>query len=214
MKIDRHQSFGPGEREGKFIVIYGTNNIGKSTQVQMLATKLLDQGKQILVLKYPIYSLEPTGPQINAVLRHGEKMDEGSFQKLYAQNRRDFQPILISILEAGIYVLAEDYVGTGIAWGMMRGLSMEKLIKMNKGLLEPDLCILMDGERFKTHIEKGHINEDIDDLIWQKSRRIHRRLAVRFGWQIIKANHSRTHLHEKIWRLVRESLRFKKGIGA
>jgi len=206
MKIDKHRSFEPGEKKGKFIVIYGANNIGKSTQVQMLASRLLDKGKQILVLKYPVYSLKPTGPRINAILRHGAKMDEESFQKLYAQNRKDFQPILLSILRAGIYVLAEDYVGTGIAWGMVRGLSKAKLIKINNGLLEPDLCILMDGKRFKTHIEKGHINEDITDALWKKSRDVHRELGKTFGWKIVRANHSRTHLHEKIWHLVSRHL--------
>ncbi len=203
MRIGKHQSFKPESRKGKFIVIYGANNIGKSTQVQLLASRLLDEGNQVLVLKYPIYNLKPTGPKINAVLRHGVKMDEEEFQTLCAQNRRDFQPVLRSILNAGIYVLAEDYTGTGIVWGMMRGLSRAKMISINKGLLKPDLCILMDGKRFKTHIEKGHINEDVSDTFWEKSRKIHLQLGEYFKWIKIEANHSKVDLHQKIWLLVK-----------
>lgn len=203
----KHHDFSPIFKRGKFIVIYGANNIGKSTQVQMLTERLLNRGEQVLALKYPVYNLEPTGPKINKILRHGVKIDEESFQKLFAQNRRDFQPILLSLLKAGIHAITEDYVGTGIAWGMMRGLSENKLIEMNRDLLEPDLSILIDGERFKTHIEKGHINEDVSDSFWKKSKDVHLKLGREFGWKIVDANHSKKELNDRLWDLVKKEIR-------
>ena len=42
---------------GKFIVIYGVNNLGKTTQANMLVQKLKASGLKAEYLKYPIYDL-------------------------------------------------------------------------------------------------------------------------------------------------------------
>ena len=96
---------------GKFIVLYGINNLGKSTQAQALVKRLIAADKPAVYLKYPVYELEPTGPNINRVLRSEQKqqLTEIDFQALYAQNRRDYQPTLEQTLAAGTTVVAEDY---------------------------------------------------------------------------------------------------------
>ncbi len=190
---------------GKLLVIYGPNNIGKSTQVKLLAKHLIDENKQFLSIKYPMYHLQPTGSIINDVLRHGKEMDSYNFQKLYAQNRRDFQPVLKKVLNAGIYVVAEDYTGTGLAWGMTSGLSLTELMKVNKGLIEPDVTILLDGQRFSRAIEKGHRHEDAGIEVWRKNRQIHLDLAKKFGWQIVKVDGTPNQVHQKVWRIVAKS---------
>src|SRR3989339_337961 len=106
------------EQEGKFIAIYGINNLGKTRQATILKEALEGQGLETIGFKYPIYDLEPTGPEINAVLRQGVPMQERDLQGLYARNRRDFEPTLLGHLSRGKWVVAEDYTGTGIAWGM------------------------------------------------------------------------------------------------
>lgn len=199
---EHHKTFSPYFKRGKFIVLYGANNIGKSTQVQYLAKNLLNRGMQVLVVKYPIYALRPTGPLINDVLRRGKKMDQLELQKIFAQNRRDFEPTLKFILEVGIHVIAEDYLGTGIAWGMVRGLKKETLLEINRDLLEPDISILMDGPRFRTHIEKGHLNEDVAEKIWLRSREVHRELAKELGWRVISSRGSREEVERRIWEMV------------
>ena len=80
-------------KEGLFIVIYGINNLGKSTQAEMLVDSLTKAGLTAEYIKYPIYDLKPTGPKINEILRGGHKqmISEIKFQTLYAQNRLDFQ---------------------------------------------------------------------------------------------------------------------------
>jgi thymidylate kinase len=177
---------------GMFIVLYASNNLGKSEQIKRLASRFITEGKQVLVIKYPIYNLEPTGPFINKVLRHPEELDreikEDEFQTYYAQNRRDFQNTLINVLNAGINVIAEDYTGTGIAWGMTRDVKLEDLEEMNAGLLTPDIEILLDGNRFITGVEKQHRNEGAGEDIWTKNRKIHLLLAERYGWKVVHAN--------------------------
>ncbi len=190
-------------KKGKFIVIYGMNNLGKTTVINGLIDYLNKNGKNVTFLKYPIYELEPTGPRINQYLRGGnpEKLNSFTVQKLYAQNRRDFEPKLISLLDQDKMIIAEDYVGTGIVWGMLGGASLEEVEELNKGLLEPDLVILLDGERFLTGIEAGHTHEKVTD-VWEKGRQIHLDLAKRYDWKIVKANQTREQVLKDVVTIV------------
>ena len=42
-------------KKGKFIVLYGNNNVGKSTQAKLLVEKLKEKGENVRYFKYPIY---------------------------------------------------------------------------------------------------------------------------------------------------------------
>lgn len=197
--------------KGKFIVIYGPNNIGKTTQVKLLAQQMITTERQLLTLKYPIYPLKPTGPKINEILRSKDReqfkdLKETDIQKLFAQNRRDFQATLQKVLQAGINVLAEDYLGTGIAWGMTRGVSLKALEKINSGLLKPDISILMDGERFLSKVESTHINEGLVADLWGKNREIHLQLAEKYNWIKVNANREIAKVQQDIWQIVSEKL--------
>lgn len=197
----------PLVKRGKFIVLYGANNLGKSSQMKLLASRIINDSRQLISLKYPIYGLEPTGPIVNDILRGDkvkrDKMTESDVQKVFAQNRRDFQDILITLLNSNINIVAEDYTHTGTAWGMTRGLSFEELEIINKDLLVPDLEILMDGERFLTSIEKNHRNEGSTND-WNQSRMIYKDLAKRFNWPIVNANQSIEEVHEDIWDYIKK----------
>ena len=190
---------------GKLIVIYGANNLGKSTQIELLEGALHDDGIPVSRVKYPVYDLEPTGPLINAVLRQGKEMPEDELQQTYVQNRRDYEPKLQETLDAGTSVIAEDYVGTGIAWGLVRGLDLETQEQWNSGLMQEDVAILLDGERFSSGRESGHRNE-VDDTIWQKARDAHNQLGERYGWQKVNANQSREEVHSEIMGIVTREL--------
>jgi len=205
---------------GKFIVIYGSNNLGKSTQVKLLSCKILESKKDVLTIKYPIYSLKPTGQKINNIIRKevgtGKALtSELELQKIYAQNRMDFQPQLLGILEAGINVVAEDYAGTGIAWGMTKGMTIRKLEEINRGLVSPDLAILLDGSRFEQAKEIKHRYENADaweqlrqlnlfspNGSWERNREIHQILARRYGWKMVDANQNVDKVAQDIWDLV------------
>ncbi len=187
-----------GSDRGNFIVIYGANNLGKSTQAKLLVARLLKLGKHTEYIKYPIYDLEPTGPQINAALRLGEKVSDEELQRFFAQNRRDFEPALNEILDSGINIVAEDYTGTGIAWGMASGLTLAYLEEINKDLLLPDVSILLDGTRFTSGIERGHRHES-DYNKWCEARHTHLVLAERYGWEIVNANQYESKVSDQIW---------------
>jgi len=176
------------------IAVYGINGIGKTTQAERLVEYLVSQGKQASRLKYPVYDLEPEGPFIYKYLRDPEfraahELSTEDFQMKYAENRRRYEAELLARLEAGEWIVAEDYTGTGLAWGLTWGADLEYLEKINQGLREPDLSILLHGERFLTAVEAEHRNETADEKI-RICKNFHLLLGLRAGWAVVNANQS------------------------
>ena len=192
-------------QKGKFIAIYGINGIGKTTQVEILVEYLQSQGKVASRLKYPVYNLEPEGPFIYQYLRNPEfraknELTTDELQQKYADNRERYEPELKKRLEAGEWIVAEDYVGTGIAWGLTWGGNLEYLEKINENLMLADLSILMHGERFNTAIEKDHRNEMEAERI-KICKNFHLLLAEKYHWKIVNANQSVEEVKEDLIKI-------------
>ncbi len=198
---------------GKFIVLYGTNNVGKSAQVKRLAERLAKFRKETQsvlsaprCIKYPLYKLEPSGLMLNAYLRarNPQGLTPREAQIVYAMNRVHFEPELRSLLDSSD-VIAEDYRGTGIAWGMGFGVERSFLVELNRYLYPEDITILLDGERFGAGIEKNHAHEN-SDVLMRRVREIHLELASQYRWRVVNANLSEEEVHEKIWDIVKPLL--------
>jgi thymidylate kinase len=191
-------------KKGLFIAIYGVNNIGKSTHCRILCDRLKKEKYDVVSLKYPIYDLEPTGKRLNALIREGgaQAIPEEELQTLFTQNRKDFEPQLRKYLEEGKIVVAEDYTGTGIAWGMAKGLALEFMEKLNEGLMKEDFALLMTGRRDQRATEKKHIHEQNQDLLTSVSN-IFVQLSERYGWEVVELQHDIPDTAALIWNAVR-----------
>jgi len=192
--------------KGRFIVLYASNNLGKSKQLDLLEEAWQEIGRPYKRIKYPRYDSE-FGRILNRELRGPVEerlnLTDEELQMLYAEDRRYYQPMLMEILKEKD-VLAEDYTGTGLAWGLTKGVAREKLDTYNYGLLQPDLAILLDGERFGGGIEKGHRFEDAGQETWERNREIHRQLAAEFGWEVVEAGGDPQKIHERVLRVIAE----------
>lgn len=173
---------------GKLIVIYGGNNSGKTTQAKLLIDWLKKEGKKAAYLKYPIYDSQ-TGKRINGILREGKEknISETEFQELYYQNRREFEPQLKKMLNDEMIVIAEDYIGTSLAWGSAKGADYAYLKKLNAGLVQEDIAILLDGARFSDGREKGHLHEE-NDALMEAVRLRHQKIGKELGWLFVNAS--------------------------
>ncbi|MBI5754078.1 hypothetical protein HZA40_02980 [Candidatus Peregrinibacteria bacterium] len=193
--------------KGKLITIYGINNVGKSTQAKLLVEKLEKEGRKVKFLKYPIYDLAPTGLFLNSVLRGDEaqKISEDELQLWFILNRYQFEPELKRLLAEGYVVVAEDYVGTGIAWGTTKGLSQEWLEEANKFLLKEDLAIFIDGERDPRVIEKIHLHEQNPELM-MKCAEVLKGMAKKYGWKVVRRKETKEETAEEIWRVVKGNI--------
>jgi thymidylate kinase len=165
------------------ITLYGINNIGKSTQALRLVERLRAAGWDAVYCKYPVYEMEPTGRYLNEFLRSGgaQTISEEELQMWFTLNRYQFQPTLQKWLAEGKIVVAEDYTGTGIAWGTVKGAKTEWLETLNEGLVKEDLALLLDGDRFTKAQEEGHLHE-ANEAFMKRARQIHLELGEKYGW--------------------------------
>jgi len=169
-----------------FVTIYGINNIGKTTQVELLKENLEKKGLKVFNLKYPIYDIDPSGSFLHSVLRSRQQtISEAELQMWFALNRYQFQDKLQHLLATHDVVLAEDYTYTAVAWGSCKGLEQEWIESINAKLIKSDLQILLHGERSLETVEKGHIHENQHDLASKVADKL-MHLADKQGWHLIQ----------------------------
>lgn len=190
-----------------FITLYGINNIGKTTHSTLLVEKLIADGYDAVRVKYPAYELHPSGEYLNEILRSGEPQTirEEELQLWFVLNRYQFEPTLKKWLSSGKIVVAEDYIGTGIAWGMTKGCERDFLEAMNKNLIQEDLPMLIDGQRALGSVEAGHLHEE-NHALSDHCRSIHLELADRYGWTIIPLQPNKNETFSLIWNHVKANL--------
>ncbi len=196
-------------RHGKFIVFYGVNRTGKSTQSKLLVDRLNSSGIKAEHIKYAIYNLEPSGPLINEYLRNKNPHDFSprEYQTFQVLNRQQSEPALLNKLKSNIAVVAEDYKGTGIAWGMADNVSQEFLERINSRLYPEDISFLFIGKQFSSGKETGHMHEGNNKLT-KRAERMHLELAEKYGWIKINANRREKEISDEVFLYVKKL--FKK----
>ncbi len=195
-------------KKGLFIVLYGVNNLGKTTQAKLLVERLQKEGHPAEYMKYAIYDLAPSGPLINNYLRGGNtwNLSAREVQLLHSLNRTQYEPTLLEKLANGITIVAEDYIGTSIAWGAASGAEEAFVRDINTHLQKEDLAILLTGTRFTDSTELGHPNETNEERM-RKAIDMHEKLGNEFGWQSVNANQTIESIHEQIYNALQEKLR-------
>jgi dTMP kinase len=195
-------------KKGAFITIYGINNVGKSTHARLLVERLKKEGYKAHYVKYPVYDVSPSGPFINKILRGSDKqhISEEELQMWFVINRYQFQPKLQKLLEDGNIVVAEDYRGTGIAWGISKGLDENWVETINSKVLPEDFVIFLDGTRELRAKEKRHVHEQNDDLS-EKCGEVHHYLAKKYGWKRVKVQSKINDTAELVWEVTNEFLK-------
>lgn len=186
--------------KGLFVALYGPEGVGKATQAKLLEEKLHSWNKLVKRVRYPVYSQQSSGPTLDKILhKHGHKLAEEEMQKLFSQNREEFEPTLEAWLGSGINVLAENYKGTGIVWGTVRGIEVEKMEEINKDNIDPDISILIDGPKREDFA--GHPYGDDEE--WYKTRKMYLAMADKYGWVRVGGDAPVLTVANRVWAVVK-----------
>jgi len=189
--------------KGLFVALYGPEGVGKATQAKLLEEKLRDMHHLAKRVRYPVYHQQPSGPKLDKILhKHGQRMSEEEMQKLFSQNREDFEPTLESWLASGLVVIAENYKGTGIVWGAVRGIEVEKMEEINRDNIDPDVSILIDGPKREDFV--GHPYGDDEE--WYKTRKMYLAMADKYGWVRVGGDAPVLTVANRVWAVIRPAM--------
>jgi len=193
------------KQRGKFIVFYGLNNLGKTTQALLLVENLKRFGHKAKYVKYPRYDKMPTGKIISNYLRDDNdyNLSPRELQIFYAFNREQCEEEIKNDLKNGVHIISECYIGTGLAWGEAEGVDKEFLRHINSHLLKEDLAFYFRGKRFRDSIEKNHIFEN-DDKLSRKAQIAFELMSEEFGWVDLNANNPIVKIEKQIYAYVQE----------
>lgn len=129
---------------GKLIVLEGLDGSGQSTQTEILAGFLKEKGYRVLKTKEPT-GKSKAGKLIRKILDKKEKLLPKNLQELFAQDRKwHLRNLIIPALKKGKIVISDRYFFSSFSYGKAKGLSLEKLIKLNDKFLLPDLVFFLD----------------------------------------------------------------------
>ncbi len=132
-----------------FITFEGSEGSGKSTQINMLAAYLGQQGYEVLVTR------EPGGTHIGEQVRQclhdvkNKEMTAAAEVLLYSASRSQLvREVIVPALENGVIVISDRYADSTMAYqGFGRQLDLDALgiiTHFATGGLKPDLTILFD----------------------------------------------------------------------
>ena len=152
---------------GQFITFEGGEGSGKSSQINILKSKLIDKGIDVVCTR------EPGGTPSAEILR--ELVTTGEVNKwepmteallMFASRYEHTKNLIIPSLENGKWVLCDRFYHSTYAYqGLGHGLglkAMEALKKISIGEIEPDLVFFLDidpMEGIKRTMDR-HTNED------------------------------------------------------
>lgn len=133
-------------KKGKFIVIDGLDGCGKGTQAKLLANYIFDRDKKnhIFITREP-YNSEHYA-EIRRLLKEGVNPEDNAelLAELFVKDRRAHAELISSFLNRGIHIVCDRYKYSTFAYQQAQGIALEKLIEMHKGILTPDLAIILD----------------------------------------------------------------------
>lgn len=125
------------------VAVEGLDQSGKATQAQDLRDRLRASGYKSRVVSFPDYGTF-LGEEIARSLQGERDYGPETMQLLYVANRFERKADIDRWHAAGLIVLFDRYVASGIAYGEAQGLDPGWLTTLQVSLPQPELTILLD----------------------------------------------------------------------
>lgn len=129
-----------------FVSFEGIDGSGKSTQARLLAERLREGGRDVVLTREP--GGTPLGEQIRDLVLHGDHVTPWAEAALYAASRaQHVEEVIRPALERGAVVVCDRYLDSSVAYqGGGRALGVDAVLELNLmavGGLLPDTTFLL-----------------------------------------------------------------------
>ena len=129
-----------------FVTFEGVDGSGKSTQARLLAERLREEGREVVLTREP--GGTALGEEVRSLLLHGEQIAPWAEAALFAAARAQLvDEVIRPALARGADVVSDRYLDSSLAYqGLARGLGIERVLELNllatSGIL-PDRTFLV-----------------------------------------------------------------------
>ncbi len=188
--------------KGKIIVFEGIDKAGKTTQAKLLEKKL---GNKCIRIDFPDYST-PVGKEIRQFLDGKRNYPDEVKMMLLSANRWEKKGEIEKIVSKGTTVIMNRYYQSNLVYGISKGLKLDWLLSLDKGLPKADLVIVIDI-RPKTLVSRSKNVVDTFEKDLELIRRVkknYRILANKFNWRTVEGEKSVDEVHGQVLRIVRK----------
>lgn len=209
------------EAPGRLIVVEGTDGVGRSTQIDLLASWLETNGHAVVLTGWNRSLLVS---KLITSAKEGTLLNKVTYTLLYATDFADrMERVVIPALKAGMVVVADRFVGTAMARSVVRGVDTDWMKEIYSFAPQPDLTLYMrldvDGLLTRTldrgrlnYWESGmdeHMGEDIYDSFQQYQTRLiaeYDAMAQAQAWRNVDASRGVGETQREIRQAVAELL--------
>ena len=188
--------------KGKIIVFEGIDKAGKTTQAKLLEKKL---GSKCVRIDFPDYST-PIGKEIRQFLDGKRNYPDEVKMILLSANRWEKKDQIEKMVSKGTTVIMNRYYQSNLVYGISKGLKLDWLLSLDKGLPKADLVIVIDI-RPKTLASRSKNVVDTFEKDLELIRRVkknYRILANKFNWRTVEGEKSVDEVHGQVLRIVRK----------
>ena len=153
---------------GKLIVIEGLDRTGKSTQCDLLVSKLQPN---VELIKFPDRTTQ-IGGLIDRYLKDSSfTLPNHSIHMLFSANRWELFKLMREKLLQGINLVVDRYVYSGVAYSSAKrvpGMDLSWCFGVERGLLKPDLVIFLVNKHSNAG-RKGFGEERYENVAFQEA---------------------------------------------
>ncbi len=188
--------------KGKIIVFEGIDKAGKTTQAKLLEKKL---GSKCVRIDFPDYTT-PIGKEIKQFLNGKRNYPDEVKMMLLSANRWEKKGEIEKIVGKGTTVIMNRYYQSNLVYGISKGLKLDWLLSLDKGLPKADVVIVIDI-RPKTLVSRSKNIVDTFEKDLELIRRVkknYRILANKFNWRTVEGEASVDEVHSQVLRIVRK----------
>ena len=195
-----------------FVTYEGLDGSGKTTQIDLLAGLLREEGREVVTTREP--GGTEVGEQIrNTVLHHHGHVVPWAEATLFAAARAQLvEEVIVPALERGADVICDRYIDSSLAYqGIARGLGVDRVLELNlqatRGIL-PDKTVLLlvdpAESRRRAPEHPDRIEQESDEFVARVDR-AYRELAELFPRRILAVDGTQD--AERLARMIRGQLR-------
>ena len=129
-------------KRGWLIAFEGIDGAGKTTQVDLLAAALREEGRNVVTTREPTDG--PHGAKIRGLSSRGTPISlEDELEYFIADREEHVRECIAPVLERGDVVITDRYYFSNVAYQGARGLSPAEILERNEKLFPPPTAVVL-----------------------------------------------------------------------